>query len=103
MRFGAEYEQSLVVGTATRETSPGSGQFYTEDVWQSPVYHLGGEFVYAGMFAVRAGYLNDADGDVKDWTAGFGVNWADAAFEFARSPQAESLSHVSRFALWYKY
>jgi hypothetical protein len=98
VRMGAEWEQSLVVGKATDPTT-----FETKDVWRSPVYHLGGEFVYAGMFAVRAGYMHDEDGAVKDWTAGFGVNWANAAFEFARTPQAESLSHVSRFALWYKY
>jgi len=100
VRVGAEYEQSLVVGSSTTVVD---GVAQTKDVWRSPVYHLGGEFVYGGVFAVRAGYWNDKDGDVNDWTAGFGFTWANAALEYASAPQAQSLKHVTRFALWYKY
>ena len=101
VRIGVEYEQSLVVGTAT--TVNDAGTSVTNDVWQSPVYHVGGEFVYGGVFAVRAGFMDDKDGDVSDWTAGFGFTWANAALEYASAPQAQSLDRVNRFALWYKY
>ena len=100
VRLGAEYEQSLVVGSSTTLVDSVAVK---NDVWRSPVYHLGGEFVYGGVFAVRAGYWNDKDGDVNDWTAGFGFTWANAALEYASVPQAQSLKHVNRFALWYKY
>lgn len=102
VRLGAEYEQSLVVGSSSTLNEE-TGQTVTKDVWSSPVYHVGGEFVYGGIFAVRAGYMNDNDGDVSDWTAGFGFTWANAALEYASAPQAKSLKHVNRFALWYKY
>jgi len=100
VRIGAEYERSLVVGSSTTVVDSITVK---KDVWQSPVYHIGGEFVYGGVFAVRAGYVNDADGDVKDWTAGFGFNMANVTLDYASSPQAQSLKHVNRFALWYKY
>ena len=70
---------------------------------RSPVYHAGGEFVYAATFAIRAGYVNDQDGDISGPTAGFGVSWAQAAFEYANVPQAEGLDRVDRFALWYRF
>jgi hypothetical protein len=98
--LGAEYERSLVVGTATTVKDSVTT---TRDVWQSPVYHVGGEFVYSGIFAVRVGYMKDEDGDVQDWTAGFGFNMANVALEYASAPQAQTLKHVNRFALWYKY
>lgn len=91
LRAGLEWERSLVV----MGSGPFDGNF--------SVYHAGGEFVYAGMFAVRLGYLHDKGGDVKAATGGFGFSWANASFEYANTPQAEGLNRLHRFALWYRY
>lgn len=85
LRVGAEWEQTLV------------------SFERSPVYHAGGEFVYAATFAVRAGFVNDKDGDISGPTGGFGVSWAQAAFEYGNVPQAEGLDRVHRFAIWYRF
>ncbi|MFQ5598970.1 MAG: PorV/PorQ family protein [Candidatus Krumholzibacteriia bacterium] len=85
VRFGVEWERSLVT-------------FKT-----ASLLHVGGEFVYAGAFAVRAGYVDDKDGDIRSATGGFGFQWNNAAFEYANVPQATDLNRVHRFALWYRY
>ena len=82
VRGGVEIEQSMVN-------------------WdRDPVYHLGAEFVYNRMFALRAGYLNDNDGAVKGISAGFGFSYDRISFEYANVPQAESLDRPHRLALW---
>jgi hypothetical protein len=83
IRAGLEWERSLV----TFETPS--------------IYHIGGEFVYAGLFAARAGYVHDKDGDIKSPTGGFGVRWGSGALEYANIPQATTLGRVHRLALWY--
>jgi hypothetical protein len=85
VRFGAEYEQSLV------------------RLSRSPVYHVGGEFVYLSTFALRVGYLNDQEGAVKGFSGGFGFNWGKASLEYANVPQADTLDRPNRFALWLRY
>lgn len=82
VRAGAEWERSLVT-------------FATPSI-----YHLGAEFVYAGMFAGRVGYIHDPDGDIKSATGGFGVRWNKAALEYANAAQASDLARVHRLALW---
>lgn len=82
IRAGFEVEQSMVRWT------------------REPVYHTGAEFVYAHTFALRTGYLNDNEGSVKGWAAGFGFSWNRASFEYANVPQADSLDRPHRFALW---
>jgi len=82
IRGGLEIEQSMVRWS------------------RDPVYHLGAEFVYAGTFALRTGYLNDAEGSVKGWAGGFGFSWNRATFEYANVPQADTLDRPHRFALW---
>jgi hypothetical protein len=97
VRFGAEWERSLVAGAA-------DGNFdQMSDLFDFSVYHLGTEFVYNRIFAVRAGYVHDRDGDIKSATGGFGFTWANAGFEYANAPQASGLDRVHRFALWYRY
>lgn len=89
VRLGYEWERSLVV--------------WGNSVGDFDVHHFGGEFVYANIFAIRAGYVHDSDGDVKSATGGLGVRWGNAAFEYANAPQAEGLDRVHRFALWYRH
>ena len=85
VRAGLEWERSLVALST------------------APVYHGGAEFVYLNNYALRLGYLNDATGDVKGFSGGFGVSWAGATLEYANVPQATDLDRVHRFALWLKY
>jgi hypothetical protein len=85
LRSGAEIEQSMVNWS------------------RDPVYHVGAEFVYLHTFALRAGYLNDNDGAVKGFSAGFGFNWNRLSFDYANVPQAESLDRPHRFALWVRF
>jgi hypothetical protein len=82
LRGGVELEQSMVNWN------------------RDPVYHVGAEFVYNRMFALRAGYLNDNDGAVKGMSAGFGFAYNRLSFEYANVPQAESLDRPHRLALW---
>lgn len=82
LRGGVEIEQSMVNWS------------------RDPVWHLGAEFVYNRMFALRAGYLNDSDGAVKGMAAGFGFSYDRISFEYANVPQAESLDRPHRLALW---
>jgi hypothetical protein len=82
IRAGVEIEQSMVNWS------------------RDPVYHAGAEFVYAHVFAVRGGYLNDNDGAVKGLAGGFGFTWSRATFEYANVPQADTLDRPHRFALW---
>ena len=89
VRLGYEWERSLVA--------------WGSNIGDFDVHHFGAEFVYAKYFAVRGGYVHDADGDVKSPTGGLGLHWGGAAFEYANAPQAEGLDRVHRFALWYRY
>lgn len=89
VRAGYEWERSLVA--------------WGSNLGDFDVHHFGGEFVYAGMFAVRGGFVHDSDGDVSSATGGLGLRWGGAAFEYANAPQADGLDRVHRFALWYRY
>ncbi len=89
LRFGYEWERSLVA--------------WGSNIGDFDVHHFGGEFVYANMFAIRAGYVHDSDGDIRSPTGGLGLRWSGAAFEYANAPQAQGLDRVHRFALWYRY
>jgi hypothetical protein len=101
LRFGASGD---IAGNDIMSATVGLEVEQSMVNWQrDPVYHLGGEFIYASTFALRAGYLNDNDGAVKGVAAGFGFSWSGLTFEYANVPQAESLDRVNRFALWYKF
>src|SRR5262249_39122437 len=78
LRVGVEYERSLV------------------RVSRQPIYHAGAEFVYLNTFALRTGYLNDEEGQIKGFAGGFGFTWNRATFEYANVPQAPSLERVNR-------
>ncbi|MCD6379963.1 PorV/PorQ family protein, partial [bacterium] len=54
LRFVGEIERELII------------------VDVSSIYHGGAEFIYANLFAIRAGYVYDDDGDIKAPTYGLG-------------------------------
>ena len=71
-------------------------------------YGFGAEWNYLRSLFVRIGYKSAAYGDIKDTTFGFGVDldrWVSQpiTFDFAKVPQAEGLSTVTRLSLAYRF
>ncbi len=67
---------------------------------RSNIYHAGGEFLYANLIAVRAGYVHDRDGYIKDPTYGLGFVFNDRyRLDWASIPQAEGLDRVQRWSI----
>lgn len=82
LRFATEIERELVIS----------------DV--SNIYHVGTEFVYTNLFAVRAGYIHDHDGGVKDATYGLGFIFNDRIrIDYASVPQNVELGRVHRWSI----
>jgi hypothetical protein len=66
------------------------------------VYNIGAEFMYSDLFAIRAGYIYDAEGDVKTLTVGVGVHPIDIIkFDFAYIPTdaAVALANTLRISV----
>lgn len=66
---------------------------------------FGAEYEYYEMAAVRAGWIHDVEGNIKDYTVGLGVKIRslNARFDYASVPQAENLPRVNRFSLGFTY
>ncbi|HMA75685.1 MAG TPA: PorV/PorQ family protein, partial [Candidatus Krumholzibacteriaceae bacterium] len=66
----------------------------------SNIYHVGSEFVYSDLFAVRAGYIYDEDGDIKAPTYGLGFIFNDRIrVDYASVPQSVELGRVHRWSI----
>ncbi len=66
------------------------------------VLNSGAEFLYANMFALRAGYIHDEEGDVKTITLGVGLALFDKLkfdFSYIPSGSTESLRNTLRVSL----
>lgn len=59
----------------------------------------GAEYQYLNLFAARAGYVYDEDGEVKGFSFGLGLKYKALAFDAASVPQAEGLKRPYRFSL----
>lgn len=70
---------------------------------EKPIWNTGGELAYATYAALRAGYIYDKDGEIKDPTFGFGIQVSNLAFDYASVPQARGLARVSKFSLTYRF
>lgn len=70
---------------------------------ETPIHNFGTEIAYQGTFALRAGYIQDKDGNIKDPTFGAGFNISSFTADFASVPQAEGLDRVSKYSLSYKF
>ena len=79
----------------------------TSGSYPRPISNYGGEVSYTTevALALRAGYVNDKDGAIQDWTYGFGIGYKAIQFDFASIPQASdsetgnSLARVSKFSV----
>jgi long-subunit fatty acid transport protein len=63
----------------------------------------GGEFEFNRLLALRAGYIYDPRGTVKDLTYGLGLNYRGIRIDYASVPQSEFLSRVNRFSASYHF
>ncbi len=52
------------------------------DEFKSAIYNFGVEYWYTENFALRAGYIYDYEGDIKNPTFGAGVRFAQYGFDF---------------------
>lgn len=67
---------------------------------RSNTLHLGGEFLYIDLIAVRAGYIHDRDGNIKDPTYGLGFIFnRRVRLDWASIPQAKELGRVHRWSV----
>ena len=69
--------------------------------WErSNTYHIGTEFLYSNLIALRLGYIHDQDGAIKAATYGLGFVFNDRVrIDWASVPQAEELARVHRWSL----
>jgi long-subunit fatty acid transport protein len=81
----------------------------TADVNKSLLSHgawienAGGEFEFNRLLALRAGYVYDPRGTVKDLTYGLGLNYRGIRIDYASVPQSEFLDRVNRFSASYHF
>ncbi len=75
---------------------------------ETKVLGVGVEWGYVESLFVRGGRKADPEGDIEDWTWGFGVDlqrWTKQAvsFDYANVPQASGLDSVDRFSLTFDF
>lgn len=63
----------------------------------------GAEFEFNRLLALRAGYIYDPRGTVKDLTYGLGLNFRGIRVDYASVPQSEFLDRVNRFSASYHF
>jgi hypothetical protein len=67
---------------------------------RSNTFHVGSEFVYIDLIAVRAGYVHDKDGNIKDPTYGLGFIFNKRVrIDWASIPQSKELGRVHRWSV----
>ena len=66
------------------------------------VFNTGAEFMYANIFAIRAGYIYDQDGNIKNLTLGAGLTpIQNMRFDFSYIPSGSTsvLANTLRLSL----
>jgi len=63
----------------------------------------GGEFEFNQLLSVRAGYIYDPRGTIKDATYGLGLNYRGIRIDYASVPQSQFLARVNRFSASYHF
>lgn len=102
LRGGFAY--TPVLGEAARLTIAAELNRPLVDFERSNTYHGGAEFVYAELIAVRAGYVYDKDGNIKDPTYGLGFMFNNRVrIDWASVPQSEELARVHRWSLGFTF
>lgn len=98
LRIGAAYKFD-VKSLESDVTVTGGLQKYTAT--DDSHIHLGGEFLYKKMFAVRAGYMTGYE--TKGFTAGLGVFWNSINFDYAFTPYDFDLGSSHTISLMYNF
>lgn len=70
---------------------------------ETPIHNVGMELGYQNFLALRAGYIQDKDGDIKDPTFGLGFVISRFVIDYASVPQARTLDRVNKFSLSYSF
>ena len=70
---------------------------------ETPIHNVGAELMYQDFLALRAGYIQDEDGDIRDPTFGAGFGIGRFVADYASVPQARSLGRVSKFSISYRF
>lgn len=97
-RLGAAYKFA-VEQLESDVTVTGGLQKYTAT--DDSHIHLGGEFLYQQMFAVRAGFMSGYE--TKGFTAGLGVLWNSINFDYAFTPYDFDLGSSHTISLMYNF
>ena len=77
--------------------------------YPKPIWNGGGELGYNNLIALRAGYVYDSEGSIKDPTYGFGLDYHGIRFDYGSIPQAKDpdtgtrLDRVNKFSLAYSF
>jgi hypothetical protein len=87
LTVSADYNKSLVIVEKILDQSIGV------------VLNAGAEYEYYDLFALRAGYVHDEDGEIKGFAFGMGLKYRTFSFDVANVPQAEGLTRPFRFSL----
>jgi hypothetical protein len=87
LTVSADYNKSLVIVEDIADQSLGV------------ILNAGVEYRYYDLFALRAGYVYDEDGEIKDFSFGMGLKYRTFSFDVANVPQAEGLTRPFRFSL----
>jgi hypothetical protein len=83
----ADYNKSLVIVEDIADPSIGV------------ILNAGAEYTYYDLLSLRAGYVYDEDGEIKDFSFGMGLKYKNFCFDVANVPQAEGLKRPFRFSL----
>ena len=72
---------------------------------ENAIRHVGAEYVYANLLAVRAGYKYDKEGDVKHLTFGAGLQLVGFKLDFAYIPSSTDspLANTLRVSLGMRF
>ncbi len=83
--------------------SQGNGSLRNE--FNELILNTGVEYIYDNMFALRAGFIYDRDGDVMNPTFGFGFIYRGLGFDFAYTGGREGhpLANTMRYSLRYEF
>lgn len=71
------------------------------DEMKKIISHIGMEYWYANLIALRTGYWHDTEGKVKPWTFGFGIRYSlyELDFGYIAAGEGHPLTDTMRFSL----
>lgn len=87
LTLSADYNKSLVIVEDIADQTLGV------------ILNVGAEYRYYDLFALRAGYVYDEDGEIKDFAFGMGLRYRTFSFDVANVPQAQGLTRPFRFSV----